>query len=62
MNRITEMDITWRVISRRGKGENREKGKGIKKHNGKIQNRGMLRIAQEMEKSKNLYAQPMDMN
>ena len=31
-NRITEMEITWKVISREGEGENEGKGTGNKKH------------------------------
>ena len=32
-NRITEMEITWRVISRELEGENEGKGTGNRKHN-----------------------------
>ena len=32
MNRITEIEITWRVSSREGRGENGGKGTGNKKH------------------------------
>ena len=49
----------------RGRGQGRMGGKGTgnKKHNGgyKIDS-GRLQIVQEMEKPKNLYVQPMDMN
>ena len=47
----------------REKGENGGKGTGIKKY--KLvgtEQMGMLRIAQEMEKPKNLYVRSMDMN
>ena len=55
------MEIIWRVISGDGEGE---KVQGIRSRIGrhKIGDRGRLRIVQEMEKSKNLYVQPMDMN
>ena len=57
------MEITWRVIS--GEGE-RRMGKmvqGISSINGGYKtDRGRLRIVQGMEKPKNLYVQPMDMN
>ena len=54
------MEITKRVIS----GEWREEwGKSTEyKHNRQAQSRGRLRIIWEMEKPKNLYLQPMDMN
>ena len=42
--------------------ENVGKGTGNKKHNWYVQSRGRLRIVWEMEKPKNLYVQPMDMN
>ena len=64
MNRITEMAITWRVISGEG-GEGRmgEKVQGIRSINDRYKiDRGMLRIVWEMEKPKNLHVQPMDMN
>ena len=55
------MDITWRVISR--KGEMGEKVQGISSINGRYKiDRGRLRIVWEVEKPKNLYIQPMDMN
>ena len=47
---------TWR-------GQNGGKGTGIRNINGRYKiDRGRLRIVQEMEKPKNLYVQPMDMN
>ena len=48
-----------------GEGEGRMGGKvqGIRSINGRYKiDRGRLRIAQEMEKPKNLYSRPMDMN
>ena len=40
-----------------------EKVEGIRSMNGRYNiDRGRLRIVQEMEKRKNLYVQPMDMN
>ena len=45
-----------RVSAGRGKEESGVKGAGIKKHNWQVQNRGMLRIVQEMEKPENIYA------
>ena len=62
MNRITEMEITQRVISREvgGMGENIQGIRSIKSRY-KI-DRGRLRIVWEMQKPKNLYVQPMDMN
>ena len=40
-----------------------EKVQGIRSINGRYKiDRGSLRIAWEMEKPKNLYVQPMDMN
>ena len=57
------MEIIWRGISWRGKEENEGKGTGNKKHNWRYKiDRGRLRIVQEMEKPKNLYARPRDMN
>ena len=45
------------------RGERGGKGTENKKHNWQVQNRqGRLRIVQEMEKPKNLYVQPTDMN
>ena len=41
----------------------RVKVQGIRSINGRYKiDRGRLRIVQEMEKPKNLYVQPMDMN
>ena len=37
-NKFTEIEITWRVISRKGEGEG-GKGTGNKKHNWQVQNR-----------------------
>ena len=46
-----------------GRGENGGEGTGNKKHKWQVQNRqGELRIVWEMEKLKNLYVRPMDMN
>ena len=46
-----------------GKGENGGKGTGNKKYNWQVQNKqGKLRVVQKMEKLKNLYVQPIDMN
>ena len=47
----------------RGKRENGGKGTGIRSIMGRYKiDRGRLRIVQEMEKPKNLYARPMNMN
>ena len=57
------MEITWRVISGEEKGAMGEKVQGIRSINGRYKiNRGRVRIVWEMEKPKNLYVQPMDMN
>ena len=59
------MEITGKVIGGEGERKRRgEKVQGIRSIIGrhKIGDRGRLRIVQEMEKSKNLYVQPMDMN
>ena len=57
------MEITWRVISGEGVGENVEKVRGIRSIIGRYKiHRGRLRIVWEMENPKNLYVQPMDMN
>ena len=57
------MGIIWRVISWEGEGENGEKVQGIRSRNGRYRTDSrMLRIVWEMEKAKNLYAWPMDMN
>ena len=56
------MEITWRVTS--GEGENGgmgEKVQGLRSINGRYKI-DRLRIVQEMEKPKNLYVQPKDMN
>ena len=43
--------------------ENGGKAQGIRSRNGRYKiDRGRLRIVQEMEKPKNLYVRPMDMN
>ena len=50
------MEITWRVISREREGEDGEKEQGIRSIIGRYKiDRGILRILQETEKSKNLY-------
>ena len=55
------MDITWRVIS--GRGRMGEKVQGIRSMNGRYKiDRGRLTIVGGMEKPKNLYARRMDMN
>ena len=47
----------------RGRGRMGEKVQGLRSINGRYKiDRGSLRIAWEMEKPKNLYVQPMDMN
>ena len=53
------MEITWRVSSRE-----QERGECVLRSiNSRYKiDRGMLRIVWEMEKAKNLYAWPMDMN
>ena len=57
------MEITWRVISGEEEGRMGEKILGIRSMNGRYKiDRGKLRILQEMEKPKNLYIGPMDMN
>ena len=58
------MEITWRVISREGEeGEWEENVQGIRSINGRYRiDRRRLRIVSEMEKLKNLYVRPMDMN
>ena len=57
------MEITWRLISERRRGENREKVQGIRSINGRYKiDRGRLRIVWEVEKPKNLYVRPVDMN
>ena len=46
-----------------GEGEMGEKVKGIRSINGRYKiDRGRVRMVQEMEKPKNLYVQPMDIN
>ena len=58
------MEIPWRGLSAGGRGK-RMGGKvqGIRSINGRYKiDRGRLRIIQEMEKPKNLYVRPMDMN
>ena len=62
-NRITEMEITWRVISGGGGGGMGEQVQGIRSINGKQKiDRERLRIVQEIQKPKNSYVRPMDMN
>ena len=58
------MEITWRVISGEGDGGIMgEKVQGIRSIIGRHKiDRGTLRIVQEMEKPRNLYIRPMDMN
>ena len=56
------MEITWRVISREGE-DNGGKCTGTRSINGRYKiDRGRLRIVWEMEKPKNLYIRPIDMN
>ena len=64
MNRFTEIEITWRVISGEGvEGNMGENLQGIRSINGRNKiDSGSLRRAQEIEKPKNLYIRPMDMN
>ena len=57
-NRITEMEITWRVISR-------EWGRRLHRISINVRYKIDMRrltIVGEMEKPKNLYVQPMDLN
>ena len=62
-NTITEMEITWSVISGEGLGENGGKVQGIRSIHGRYKiDRRRLGIVWEIEKPKNLYVQPMDMN
>ena len=58
------MEITRSITSGEGKqGEWGEKVQAIRSINGRYKiDRGRLRTVQEMEKPKNLHAQPMDMN
>ena len=57
------MEITWRVISGEVDGRMGEKVQGIRGINGRYKiDRGRLRLVWEIEKPKNLYVQPMDMN
>ena len=58
------MEITWRVISRKVEGGRIwEKVQGIRSIVGRYKlDRGRLRIVWEMEKPKNLYVRPTDMN
>ena len=65
--RIGPKSQKWRSQGRlsegRGGGENGGKGTGNKKHKWQVQTRrGRLRIVWEMEKPKNSYVRPMDMN
>ena len=57
------MEITCRVISRKGMGGMGEKVQGISSINGRYKiDRGRLRIIWEMEKPENLCAGSIDMN
>ena len=57
------MEITWRVISREREGGMGEKIQGIRSINGRYKiDRRRLRIVWEVEKPKNLYVWPIDMN
>ena len=60
-NRTTEMEITWRVINRGVGGGG--KVQRISSINGRQKiDRGRVKIVWEMQKPKNLYVWPMDMN
>ena len=57
------MEITWRVICRERGRQNGGKVQGIRSIIGRYKiDRGRLRIAWEMEKPKNIYVRPVDMN
>ena len=57
------MEITRRVILRRGGEKMGDKVQDLRSINGRYKiDRGRLRIVEEMEKPKNLYVQPMDMS
>ena len=58
------MEITWRVISGEGEGGKwGGKAQGIRSINGRYKiDWERLRIVWKMEKPKNLYVRPMDMN
>ena len=58
------MEITWRVISHEWVGVDwGKKVQGIRSINGRHKiDKERLRTVWEMEMSKNLYVQPMDMN
>ena len=57
------MQITWRVNSREREGRMVGKIQGIRSIHGRYKkHRGRLIIVWEMEKPKNFYVQPMDMN
>ena len=57
------MEVIWRIISGGGKGRMREKVQGLRNQIGRYKiDRGGVKNSMEMEKPKNLYAQPMDMN
>ena len=61
-NRITEMEITWRVISGGG-GRIGEKGTGNEKHNWQAQNRqGEVKNSIGNGEAKGLVCTTMDMN
>ena len=56
------MDMDNSVMIAEGKGENKGKGTGIKKHNWQVQNsQGDVKNS-VMEKPKNLYVRPRDIN
>ena len=58
------MEITWRVISGEGEGEEWDKRyTGNKKHNWQVQNRqGEVKNSIGNGEAKNVYERPMDMN
>ena len=57
------MKITWRVINGDGWGRSGAKVQGIRSMIGRHKiDRVRLRIVQEIEKPKNLYVHPMDIN
>ena len=58
------MEITWRVISGEWDGGRmKEKVRGIRSINGRYKiDRQRLKTVWEMEKTKNIYVRPMDMN
>ena len=57
------MEIAWRVISREGERENREKGTGNKKHKWWVQNRqGEVKNSMGNGEARELIYTTMDMN